>query len=204
VIIEIRPKGSNRLISTVFVDEEPMADIHAKIFGKEVAFPSCETLGEFQSTFLSLEYVKAKKYALDRLAQRSYPSGQLGKLLQRNLVSIETIEKVLLDCKRMGFLNDDEWLEGFVKGELNRGAGPQMILFKLKSKGVTEKLAQEYVEQFASDKEILKSIQKLLTTKLKKFDLTDFKQRQKAKAALARKGYPFDLINERMKHKDEE
>jgi SOS response regulatory protein OraA/RecX len=39
---------------------------------------------------------------------------------------------------------------------------------------------------------------------LKKFDLTDFKQRQKAKAALARKGYPFDLINERMKHKDEE
>lgn len=188
------PKEGRRFVMTIYVDDEPWIDFHTKIFGSNMTLPTCETLQELREKFLALEYTKAKKYALDCVAMRSYPSTQLKKLLMRNLVSSETIQKVLQEFARLGYLNDDEWIERFIKAQLMRHVGPQMIVCKLMSKGIFHQEAERWMEKFVDPAEAQKSIRHLLKTKYKKRDLTDYREKQKVFAALARKGFDSGTI----------
>ncbi len=192
--ISCLPKKGDRFIWTVYLDDEPWIDFHTKIFGTAPLLPSCETLEQFREMFIALEYTKAKKYAMDRLAMRSYPSAQLQKLLERNLISSNNIQKILLEFKKQGYLNDEEWIERFVKGQILRHNGPQMIIYKLMSKGISQKKAGEWIEKILNDDDAKKSIQHLLETKYKKRNLSDFKEKQKVIAALARKGFDLETI----------
>jgi regulatory protein len=188
------PKPGRRLEMTIFIDDEPWADIHRKIFGWNFSLPVSETMEKFREQFIVLEYAKAKKYALDRLAMRSYPSTQLKKLLEKNLVSAETIQKLLHDFTKLGFLNDNEWVERFVKAQLARHVGPQKIVAKLMCKGIPQKEAVHSVENFSDPMEAQKSLRHLLSTKYKNRNLADFRERQKLFAALAIKGFDSQTI----------
>lgn len=188
---------------TVYIDDDPWRDLHTKIFGRKVALPVCDSVANFQEKFIALEYAKAKKYALDRLAMRSYPSAQLQKLLQRNLVSTETIKKVLQEFASLGYLNDEEWIERFVKAQQGRHMGPQMIICKLMNKGISHKDAQRYIEKLSDHADTQKSIQHLLKTKYKNRNISDYREKQKVFAALARKGFDGEAIKTALRDWDE-
>jgi regulatory protein len=189
-----RSKEGCRFVITIFVDDEPWMDIHTKIFGRNFSLPLFNTLEQLQEHFKALEYARAKKYTLDRLAMRSYPSMQLKKLLEKNLVSAPTIEKILKEFARLGYLNDEEWIERFIKSHLARHAGPQMIIAKLINKGISPQEAEKRVERFIDGNDIQKSIQHLLKTKYKNRCLTDYREKQKVFAALVRKGFDSHAI----------
>lgn len=188
------PKESRRFVMTIYVEGQPWKEIHSKIFGKNFTLPICANLEELKEKFASIEYAKAKKYALDCLARRSYPSSQLKKLLERNLISPETIKNILQDCIRLGYLNDIEWMERFVKTQLSRNLGPQAIVFKLMNKGIPLKEAEKCVDKFIDPEETNKSIQHLIKTKYKKRKLNDYKEKQKVFASLLRKGFDVTTI----------
>lgn len=188
------PKEGRRLVMTIYVDDEPWVDIHTKIFGRSISLPACNTMENLQEKFTALEYAKVKNYALGCLAMRSYPSTQLKKLLERNLVSSGTVQRILEDFIRLGYLNDGEWIERFVKGQLGRHIGPQKIVGKLMNKGISHKEAERYLEKFADRSETHKSIQHLLKTKYKNRNLADYREKQKVFASLARKGFDMDAI----------
>lgn len=190
------PKEGRRFVWTIFIDDEPWVDTHTKIFGNSPNFPICETLEQFKEKFFALEYAKAKKYAMDRLAARSYPSVQLQKLLARNLVSSATIQKLVLEFTRLGYLNDDEWIDRFVKGQASRNIGKQKIVYKLASKGISPKLAEERVSQLLNQADAQKSIRHLMQTKYKNRNLSVFKEKQKVFAALVRKGFDIETIKQ--------
>lgn len=179
---------------TVYVDDEPWVDIHTKIFGKSLSLPSCDNLEQLREKFLVLEHTRAKAYALACLAMRSYLSTQLKKLLERNLVSDETIQKILLQFTQQGYLKDDEWIEGFVKGQLRRHTGAQAIMFKLMNKGISKKEAERWIEQLIDPAEAQNSLRHLLATKYKKHDLSDYRAKQKVFASLMRKGFDVENI----------
>lgn len=189
------PKEGRRFVLTIYIDEAPWIDVHTKIFGHNISLPVCETLEDLHAKFIALEYAKTKKYALDRLALRSYPSAQLKKLLKKNLVSQETIQKILQEVTRLGYVNDEEWIERFVKGQARRHIGPQMIVYKLMNKGISHKQANDCVEKFANPSSALSSIRHLLQTKYKNRPLSDYKEKQKVFAALARKGFDTESIH---------
>lgn len=188
------PKDGHREILSLCIDDEPWAYVHKKIFGPSPTFPSADTLETFKEKFYTLEYARAKKYALDRLASRSYPTSQFKKLLERNLVTSLTIEKVTQECVRMGYLNDNEWIQRFVLSQSKKHLGSQAILMKLRTKGIPQATAEKYLEQFIDVKDEHKSIEYLLNTKYKKRDLKDFRERQKVFAALSRKGFGHETI----------
>lgn len=194
------PKEGSRLIKTIYVDGEPWRDIHYKIFGRSPVFPEEMEREQFHVYFISQEYAKAKKYTLDCLALRSYPSKQLEKLLERHLVSSDTIQKILADCVRLGYLNDEAWMESFVKGQLARRISPQMIIFKLMQKGISKSYAQEQVGLFSDRIQVSQSITHLLKTKYKNKNLQDFKEKQKVFGALMRKGFSPEDIKQALKN----
>jgi regulatory protein len=184
------------LIFTVIIDGDIFLEIHSKIFGKNPKFDSKDNLSAFKEAFLEEEYKKAKKYTLDRLSLRSYPTAELVALLEKNLVSSETIDKIINDCKRYGYLNDKEWIESFVKSETARGVGPQKILYKLRSKGIDANTAEMFLKDNSRDEDVITVLKKLLETKYKRFDLNNYKEKNKVINSLLRKGYSYDSINQ--------
>ena len=75
-----------------------------------------------------MDYPIARKYALRLLSMRNYHSAVLRRKLEQKGFSDESSERVINDCKRMGFLNDDE----AILREFRRGYGPRYIEFKLR------------------------------------------------------------------------
>lgn len=192
------PKEGRRLVMTVYVDDEPWVDVHTKIFGRSINLPSCDSVEQLQKKFIDLEYAKARKYTLDCLAMRSYPSTQLKKLLVRNLISAETIQKVLEEFTRLGYLKDEEWIERFIQAQLGRHVGPQMIIGKLLNKGIPLREAKNWIEKTVDETVTQKSIQHLLKTKYKNRNLSDYREKQKVFAALARKGFDTESIKQNL------
>ncbi len=192
--VSFLPKECPRFIITIYVDDEPWKDIHSKIFGRDVSLPTCHTMDELHTYFMTLEYAKAKKYALNCLAMRSYVSTQLQKLLEKNLISSSTIQKIIQEFTRLGYLNDQEWIKSFVRAQLARHIGSQTIVYKLMNKGISQHEAQRWLEELADPSETHKNIQYLLKTKYKDRNLSDYADKQKVIASLARKGFDFDMI----------
>lgn len=193
------PKTGYRNILILFIDEDPWKEIHTTIFGRKPSLPQrCNSQEEFEEQFSILEYKASLQYALKRLSMKTHSSAELKKNLVQRCVAEDTATKVIDECMRLGYLNDQVWMEGYVRGLLSKKLGPQAIIFKLRLKGVQEDVARGVLEQFDSGDAPKRRIEGLLQSKYRSKDLTDFKSREKVIASLMRKGFSFDDIREAM------
>lgn len=134
----------------------------------------------------------AKKYLLAALCKESLCTPQIRQRLKRREVADEMIEQLIDEMLRLGFVDDRSWVESFVRRQQARRDGPMTIKHKLRQKGLAPVLIEELVP---TDEETQKNqIQQLLQGKYRKYDLADYKQKQKVIAGLMRKGYSYDLI----------
>ncbi len=139
-----------------------------------------------------LDFPAAKRYLLAALCKQSLCSAQIRQRLKRREVPEEMVEELLDEVIRLGFVDDKLWVESFIRRQQARHDGPMTIKHKLRAKGVEVELIDELLPRDESLQR--QQILELLKGRYRKFDLSDFKQRQKAIAALARKGFNLDLI----------
>ncbi len=123
-----------------------------------------------------MDFSAARKRALWLLSRRDYHSEVLFRKLLEKGCPEEIGKAVITDCKRMGFLND----ENAILRELKRGLGPQAIAYKLR-------LNKEEVRAVISKDVQKKRIQELLPK---------LGPREKAFRTLQRKGFDLNLIVE--------
>jgi SOS response regulatory protein OraA/RecX len=122
-----------------------------------------------------MDYPAARKYAFRLLSMRNYHSGALLRKLAMKGFPEEICEKVLEDCKRLGFIQDDEVILSY----LRRGYGPRYIQYKLQ-------LSSAEVRRIIS-----RGMQKERVLSLsKKWP------REKAIRTLERKGFDLDIVIE--------
>lgn len=140
------------------------------------------------------EFRKAKIYALKRLSSKAYLTKELRDSMLRKEFLPEHIERILDECRQLGYLNDNEWLDGFVRGQLSKKRGPQAIASKLYQKGFSREKIQAVVAALKDGHSQIDHIRDLLKSKYKKKDLSDYKEKQKVIASLARRGFSFDDI----------
>ncbi len=150
-----------------------------------------------------MEFTQAKRYALKRLSERALYSGELSKCLKERLVASQTIEQVIQGCRELGLLNDDEWIEAFIRGHLRRRHSLRTIAWKLQAKGVPAATAKRVTQAHNDTSNDKESIQHLLTTRYRSRDLTNRRERDKVIASLMRKGFSFDAIRDVMSGSDE-
>lgn len=171
--------------------DELLKKMHLSIIGKGGNLP---TFSESEEHLLGLldqmEASGARQWALKKIAAQPVLSQQLEKSLRERGVSPSTIEQIISDFKRVGYLNDEEWIASFVRVQKMKRVGPQMIVQKLKMKGVPAELIAPYME----DDSTKERIKELLKSKYARRDLTDYKEKQKVVASLARKGYSFEDV----------
>lgn len=187
-MISIVPKEGVYNVKTILVDDYPWKDFHTAVFGKENL--------DITSTdqFEILEPKKVKAFVYKKLAQKSYCSQELTKILKEYLVSPSVIESVIEECQNSGYINDKDWLDAFIRSAKNKKCGPEWILQKLMSKGIARETAKNALKTEDSQEDRVARIKALLEFKYRTRDLTDFKEKQKVIASLARKGFSFEDI----------
>ncbi len=183
--VSVVPAERQRSVLIILVDEEECRHIHTDIYGNPPPLPFVPTREALIDTLNQLERQGARKYVFNKLARRSYPSAELEKLLIDRLVSEQTITSILNECKQNGYINDQEWTERFIAGQVRKGHGPHLIQQKLRAKGVSAQTPPDDQNQ---------QIQTLLQTKYRNKDLKNPKERQKVTASLARRGFDFEAI----------
>lgn len=193
--VEYKNKVGAFGVLTILVDDEEWRDIHTHIFGKKPSLHTvCKSFQDLEDQFPTLEHRAALNYTMRKLTVKSLPSGELEKNLQERLVSDETIERIISECQRLGYLNDNDWVESFIKRQMARNLGPQAIAMKLRAKNVSQDLIQHAMSKLDNPALQKQRIQHLLQTKYRTRDLTDYKSRSKVVASLARKGFSFQDI----------
>lgn len=190
------PKEGRRNILTLVVDGDPIRDVHVTIFGRYPKLPSSTTLEELETFIHSIEYKGAKNYAIKRLSLKNQPSTEMDKALKERLVSQNNRDKIIEEFSKLGYLNDEEWITGFVRSQTNKQIGPKTIYQKLKAKGLPDESIAQILENNTSPEKQLTQIHHLLKTKYKTRDITDYKQKQKVIASLIRKGFDFEQVRQ--------
>jgi regulatory protein len=142
---------------------------------------------------------QARNYALRRIAQMSYSTHGLRRLMIERLIPKEIVNQIIDDFVANGYLDDGQWLQSFYRQEIARKSGPGKIRMKLMQKG----FSQETISQFFQEKngeerdeseEQPALIRRLLETRYRTRDLKDPKERQKVVAGLMRQGFDYEEI----------
>lgn len=141
------------------------------------------------------KYLKAKQLAYASLSYRSYLSKDLLQKLLDKEVELEVAERVIIDCRALGYLDDEAWIQGFVKRQVDRRDGPQKIAAKLRNKGINLEEATDAFDQLCTEEVQLQQIQQLMETRYRQRDLTDPREKSKVIASLMRKGYHYRMIS---------
>ncbi len=142
------------------------------------------------------EYRKAKIYAWKRLARKNQPTIELKKHLEDRSYSESIIERVIKECQSAGYLDDQAWIDAFVKRESSRNQSPRAIAFKLQQKRISKELIQEALNRLCGEETRTSSIRNLIAKKSKSMDLNERSQRDKLIANLLRKGFNLSEIRE--------
>ncbi|HSX10168.1 MAG TPA: RecX family transcriptional regulator [Chlamydiales bacterium] len=122
----------------------------------------------------------ARKIAFRLLSMRSYHSTKLLKKLEEKGFPKEVCEEVIAECKRLGFLQDDEWERSAILREFRKGYGPRYIEMKLR-------LSREKVRGLISREMQRERIGQLVRR---------LGSREKAMRAVQRRGFDFDIAIE--------
>lgn len=139
-----------------------------------------------------LEYKKAKRYAYRRLAAQNVCSNDLIRLLSKKLFSKNIIDKIVKELQDLGYINDQAWLESFVRVQQDRKVGPKVMAQKLKLKGFSRDQIADVLHNQSQNEAPM--IQALIQKKYASKNLKEYKEKNKVIAALVRKGFSLDEI----------
>ncbi len=133
---------------------------------------------------------QAKKWAVEYL-KRPHSEKELRKKLAEKGCSQQDIDTVTALCLDYGFVNDAEYAGMICRHYAAMGYGPGRVRTELQRRGIPKDLWDDALAQMPRDTD---TIDRLLAAKLRGRDPSDRKERDKAAAALFRKGYSWDDI----------
>lgn len=172
-------------------DGELFRKLHVSILGSAPQLPfQASEESELETHINKLEIPGARQYALKRVAGQAMLSMQLKEALIEKGVYPAIADPIIEEFKASGYLNDEDWIASFIRVQKQKKAGPQMIAQKLRAKGVPELLFNALLDEDDPQERL----RQLIAAKYGDRDLSDFKEKQKVVAALARKGYSYDDI----------
>ena len=122
------------------------------------------------------------------------------KKIKQHTKKDSAIEKVINYYKKLDLLNDERYAEEYVKQNITyRNLSKKMIEFKLKEKGIDNKVSKKYLEEY-DEKIEYENAMIIFKKKYKNEDLSDYKIKQKYFRFLSSKGFDFSIINRVLKN----
>ncbi|MDD3066507.1 MAG: regulatory protein RecX [Candidatus Gracilibacteria bacterium] len=130
-------------------------------------------------------------YACWLLARRAYSTAELLKKFRTTFIPNEEIfEATLQKLKKLKFQSDESFAQGFV--EMHRDWGKRRLELELAKKGITKELIADAIP---SEEDEVARCREALLTKLRGKEIpSEWKEKQKLLAFLARRGFDLDVI----------
>jgi regulatory protein len=141
-----------------------------------------ESLDKVKGWLKETERKLTKNAALRLLSAKSQASKDLLRKLEMRGYSPEIASEIVDEMKRLGYLNDAEFVDRMIESELRKGHGPKYIEMKLRSLG----LSSERVRVVVTDERQRERIRKL--------------GKKVSPQALARRGFDLDLVFSELKN----
>ena len=87
-----------------------------------------------------------RKKAMDLLARREHSEQELRQKLKSREYEAAAIDEVLQELISDRLQSDERFTEAYVNHRFNAGVGPLKIRYELRQKGITDLLADEFLE----------------------------------------------------------
>ena len=139
---------------------------------------------------------RATVRAMALLKNKDYTRKGLEDKLKEGYYPDRCIEHALEYVSRFGYINDERFAENYVNFKVGNKTRRQIEL-KLKQKGVDVDIISRVCDEFYEDNSDIELEQAKAFIEKKHIDIenADYKELQKVKAALYRKGFSMDIIN---------
>lgn len=139
---------------------------------------------------MSEEYnlTRAKKYAAYSLGSRMYTCHEIEDKLRRKGYSQEIAEQVIEEFCRVGYLNDKTYAELYIVDSVNLNyKGMYRIKQELALKGVARSVIDRAAEETEAD--VYAKLCEYVKSHFADMEISDWKELERIKAKLARRGY---------------
>ncbi len=144
-------------------------------------------------------YERSWNYVLWLLGRKSYTKAQIREKLVKKEVEAEVLERVMLRLEDLHFVDDEQFAEAYVRGR-QKQKGRIALRRDLYQKGVAEEIVDKTLEPLELEGQV-EAATVLLTKNAWRFRNKDpqddpRKNRAKAYAYLARRGFTGDVVKE--------
>ena len=146
---------------------------------------------------LESEKVMALNLAVKHVSTALKTKKQIVDYLKKKEFQPEIIDYVVDKMLEYRYIDDMEYIRAYFNTYSNK-FGISRLQYNLRSKGVSQKLIDEYIDGLEKKVDTLSTCIALLKKKAKNMDLNDIKNRQKVSRFLASRGFEFDDINHAM------
>lgn len=137
----------------------------------------------------------ASIHALNILGRARKTEKELEKKLKEKGYDDDSIEYAINKMKEYKYIDDDSYVESYIKDKISAGWGEKKIIAGLYPKGISPDLVKEKLEVLYFDEEKTENITKIAEKYLKKIEKEEFyKKKQKLYRHLLGQGYSYDLI----------
>ena len=188
---------TNRKIVTIYIDNVAFLRLHERYFKQ---LPVWEGDDVDEEAYIGSLCAKQSKpcyeAALYMLDARDMTSSMLVQGLTRKGFMKEVAESVCSRLIENGLINDERYAERYVELRKNSQNGVMAIERKLRSRGVDRDTAKQALEQIDEVSQ-LRSACELAVKLVRKYEGLPIREKKaKLSAAIARRGYTWDIVSE--------
>ncbi len=143
-------------------------------------------------------YRKALNTALRILTRRDHSKYELSQKIKARGYTREVIDKVISECERFGYINDERTAQVFIRQLHKKGYGLRRIRFELNSKGLSDKYVQDALAKNISEADECQCAKKIFQKHAKRFDREKdvLKRKDKINRFLHGRGFSNAVISE--------
>jgi regulatory protein len=130
--------------------------------------------------------------AMDLLARREHSEQELRQKLKTREYDADAIDETLQALKEGRLQSDERFTESYVNHRFNAGVGPLKIRYELRQKGVSDRLADEFLEPLSDQWDELMTRQRI-----RKYGASipnDYAERMKQARFLQNRGFSPESV----------
>jgi len=182
--IRLKRSAIEKGMFEIWDGEEVVQEMSIPFLRESVRFPAqFVSLSALEQWLTEQELKLARQKALRLLGARNYCGLFLFRKLKEGGYSASICTDVVEEMKRLGYVQDQEFLDHAIAREFAKGYGPRFIEQKLKSKGLSSQEVRRSITPEMQEQKMREWLKKQ-----KSLD------RQKNIRALQQRGFDFDLI----------
>ncbi|MFX0548100.1 recombination regulator RecX [Hathewaya histolytica] len=196
IITKIEVQKFNKERVNIYVDDEFFIGCSMELIYKEgIKKGEAVHKEKLQSIIIEDNFMKAKSRSLRYLGKSHKTEKEVVGKLKEEGYEISIIDRTICFLKEYDFINDERYVELFIKEKLKKW-GENRIKYELLRKGIEEKLVLDKIYSIDSEEKnkVLYEVALKKYNSLIKSENDSFKINRKLNDYLLRRGYGFDEI----------